>query len=171
MPDITINITDVVKTNNVKTLSNKTISYTQNNITVHSSGVIGYQGYTLIASAIAFSPADSTTYYWGGSPSQAPLTAENLLTKIVAPKAGTVRAVVISLIGNGSGESVEFYLRLNSSSDNTITLTGDTSSNLVSNYSMSVPIAQGDAITIKMVAPVWATNPVNLRMYAIIYID
>ena len=40
MADITINVTDVVKSNNVKTFSNKTMSYTQNSITVHTSGVV-----------------------------------------------------------------------------------------------------------------------------------
>lgn len=64
MANITINVTDVVKSNNVKTFSNKTMSYTQNDITVHSSGVI-YSSWATHSSTIGgFSGTPTQSLTW-----------------------------------------------------------------------------------------------------------
>lgn len=128
-------------------------------------------GYTLIGGTSATSPVDSTTYFFSGVQSQGLLTSESVTNKISVPKTGTIKAVQFSFIGNGSNEVSTMLLRLNATTDYTISTTTDTSSNLVANYALSIPVTQGDLFCFKWTTPAWGTNPSNLRFYIVVYIE
>lgn len=174
MADITINVTDVVKSNNVKTFSNKTMSYTQNNITVHSSGVIGYQGYTLQCSTAPISPNDGFTYYWGTLLSITSTTANS--SYMIIPKSGTVKridTVIVNAGTLGSAETSTMSFRLNDTTDTAISsaITTNATIQRFTNSGLSISVTAGDTFEIKWVAPTYSTNPTNLRLANVIYIE
>ena len=130
------------------------------------------KGYTLIGGTSATSPADSTTYFFGGVQSQGLLSAENVTTKMPIPKTGTIKSVQLSFINSGATtESSTMLLRLNATTDYTISTTTDMSSSLVANYALSIPVTQGDTFCFKWTTPAWVTNPANLRFHIVVYIE
>lgn len=130
------------------------------------------KGYTLIGGTSATSPADSTTYFFGGVQSQGLLSSENVTTKMPIPKTGTIKSVQLSFINSGATtESSTMLLRLNATTDYTISTTTDMSSSLVANYALSIPVTQGDTFCFKWTTPAWVTNPANLRFHIVVYIE
>lgn len=129
------------------------------------------KGYTLIGGTSGTSPADSTTYFFGGVQSQGLLAAENTTTKIPVPKTGTIKSVQLSFLGNGSNEASTMLLRLNATTDYTISSTTDMSSSLVANYGLNIAVTQGDTFCFKWTTPAWVTNPANLRFHIVVYIE
>lgn len=130
------------------------------------------KGYTLIGGTSATNPADSTTYFFGGVQSQGLLSSENVTTKMPIPKTGTIKSVQLSFINSGATtESSTMLLRLNATTDYTISTTTDMSSSLVANYALSIPVTQGDTFCFKWTTPAWVTNPANLRFHIVVYIE
>jgi len=122
----------------------------------------------------ALNPADSTTYYFGSAYSQTPATSA-ATRRIWMPRAGTVRAVYghFAVGGTlGTTENISIYIRVNNTTDATITTTAHMSAatNTWSNNAMTQAIAQGDYIEVKMTMPAFATNPTTVFGYCDILI-
>lgn len=134
-------------------------------------------GYPLTAfgggiGATVFDPTDSTTYYWGSLAAIPTTTAAR--RRVYIPRAGTITRV--DLFANfvaGSNESTSFYLRLNNTTDTTLTTTGDfsTAPLVVNVTGLSVAVAAGDYFEIKMVTPAWGTNPTALALSAQVWVE
>lgn len=161
----------------LQTLSNSTypslteLSYVKG-LTSAVQTQLNSKGYTLIGGTSATSPADSTTYFFGGVQSQGLLSSENVTTKMPIPKTGTIKSVQLSFINSGATtESSTMLLRLNATTDYTISTTTDMSSSLVANYALSIPVTQGDTFCFKWTTPAWVTNPANLRFHIVVYIE
>ncbi len=141
------------------------------NITVAASAA-----YTLmLGSAGSQSPADSTTYYYGGDWNANLNTTWNL-TSVEIPKAGTLKRVFIKVRVAGvlgTTEAVSHYLRINDTTDVTLntTATYDTTATNIVASGLSAALAAGDYVNLKIATPAWVTNPTTVRFYAILYIE
>lgn len=120
------------------------------------------------------SPADATTYYFGWFQSAGLPTSETGTTRIYIPRSGVLRKVYFTSnpFTTGTSETSTFSIRLNGTTDTTITSTAafNTAPFTASNTSMSVTLSSGDYITIKWVTPTWVTNPTNITMMATFWI-
>ena len=103
--------------------------------------------------------ADSTTYYWGNFSALAPSSVEKS-TSIPIPINGNIRKVALYFyVGTvGSSEDIEFYIRVNATTDYVISTTvkmdlAATQYVVVLNESLNIPVVAGDTIQIKMVTP------------------
>jgi hypothetical protein len=128
------------------------------NINVGGGAIVDFN------TAGSFNPADATTYYFGGFPGLAPSTSATS-RKLWMPRAGVIRAVYgnIVYLGAGSNEASTLSLRLNDTTDTQITATLDLSNAGLNvsfnNAGLSIPVAQGDFVSLKWVTPTWTTNP------------
>lgn len=170
MADITVNINDVVKSNNVKTFSNKTMSYTQNNITVHTSGVTGYQDtFTICFISPGISPLDSTTYYTGLA---AGATTTDTAWDFNVGFAFTIIGVIITVSNNstaGSNEDATYQIRntttATSHSVGTFKTNGSSTVSMTSTYTgLNIAVGASDEVTGQFDAPAYATNPVGMAL-------
>jgi len=133
-------------------------------------------GYTLFVGAAALNPSDATTYFIGGNYSLTPNT-NSTVGRIYIPKTGTVKAVyfVITKTGTtGTSEQSTLSIRINNTTDTTISATVDTSVSTVIpviNAAMSLAVTVGDLFEIKWVTPTWVTNPTVLTFSGTVYIE
>jgi hypothetical protein len=113
-------------------------------------------------------PVDATTYYYGWGEGLVVGGRTTMATvQMTIPKSGRITRVIWSVVigTNGSNESVQHYLRLNNTTDTTLstTETYDPGANTTKtfNYSAFTPIVvvAGDTIALKIICPTWATNP------------
>lgn len=133
-------------------------------------------GYVLQAETTAtFNPADATTYYFG---SLYGLGANSTAAsrRVYIPKSGTIRACTVYFNQGGAGDAElsTMSIRLNNTSDTTISAAVNNSSAIFSfsNLALAIPVVAGDYFEIKWVCPTWATtNPTSVRISAQIYID
>ena len=135
-----------------------------------------FGGYVLMAYATSGSagvaPADATTYYFTPAASFG-LSATAGNQKLIIPRTGVIRKIYID--GNctvGSSETSTFSLRLNNTTDTTITSTAvfNATPFSFSNTALTIAVTAGDAINIKWVSPTWVTNPTALSMWAVIWV-
>lgn len=108
-----------------------------------------------------FSPADATTYYFG-SWENLGMNTTAYERKIYMVRAGTiVGADVLFRQSAGSGETSTMSIRLNNTTDTTISaaITNNATETHFSNTGLGITVAVGDAIEIKWVTPTWVTNP------------
>jgi len=122
----------------------------------------------------ALNPADSTTYYFGSAYSQTPPTSA-ATRRLWIPRAGTIRAVYghFAVGGTlGSAETITVYIRVNNTTDATVSSTAAMSAatNTWSNASMTQAVSAGDYIEVKFVCPAFATNPTSVYCYCDILI-
>lgn len=132
-------------------------------------------GYALQASGALFSPADSTTYFFGQSNGAAPFVVSQG-QRIYIPKAGTIKSCYLFfnvITTPATSETSTVSLRLNDTTDTTITssLTVSANNNVFSNIALSIAVVAGDYFEMKWLTPAWSTNPVNMRCSAVIYIE
>jgi len=136
------------------------------------------EGYVLYASHAAFSPLDSTTYYWGAFPAGGPSTIQGI-ERIGVPRAGTITRIEVSVLivtTNGSNENITFTLQVNGVDAVTLSSTkkynGGTNIRVEETYSgLSVAVAAGDHIEFKEIMPAFATNPANVIASAQIFVN
>lgn len=120
-------------------------------------------------------PADGTTYF--PQPSGGiNITFSDGRTRFMIPKDGTIKRFVgvVYVAGVlGSAENVSIYVRLNATTDVTVTTTSQwtATENAVSNTAMSQAVVAGDFIEVKIVTPTWVTNPTTVTMSASISIE
>lgn len=125
-------------------------------------------GYALISSTASSAPADSTTYYMGhpiGLTIQMSSVAGS--QKIYVPKAGTITRVdmrgrIVTTLG--TSETASLYLRLNNTTDTTLSTTLNfTADPITQNFTgLSIVVAVGDYFEYKLVTPAWVTNPAGV---------
>jgi len=133
-------------------------------------------GYCLQMAAAAFSPADATAYFMGNNPATAPTAASGSQFRVYCPSSGTVRACYIfvnSVTTTGTNEQSTIALRLNNTTDTTVSSTLDNSvaGAVASNTALNISVVQGDYLEIKWTTPTWATNPTGVRISAAIFIS
>lgn len=136
-----------------------------------TSGITGYQGYTLQGGSPTASPADATTYYFGQLLS-ASLQTSSAVRRIYIPKAGTITYVAVNFTqgGAGTGETSSLYIRLNDTTDTTISTTVvNNSSPTFYSAAVSIAVVAGDYVEFKWVTPTWVTNPTAVFTNATIY--
>lgn len=118
-------------------------------------------------------PADEATYYFGSLTGLAPQTSAGNCVQWF-PKAGTVKAAYIRWYATGtagSGENISIYIRCNSV-DTLIETKGTTgAAKIFSNAALNLSVAAGDSFEIKVVCPTWATNPTNVQLGGVIYVE
>jgi len=132
-------------------------------------------GYTLEGGvAGSLNPVDGFVGYYGIDWT-AGLNTEYTNAVITIPQSGTVKKfqVFIAVAGTlGSSENVQFFLRLNNTTDfGVINTTFDWKARLTNNVSINQAVTAGDTISIKLVCPTWVTNPTTCRLGYVIYIE
>ncbi len=131
------------------------------------------KGYTLnMICTSTFSPANSTNYFIGALQTVPFATDTNL--QLICPKSGTIKAVAFSSRQTfGSGESSTLALGINGSYSNistSILFNGNPVNNaLITGLSRSV--TAGDNIRLRWTTPAWVTNPANVFINCILYIE
>jgi len=130
--------------------------------------------YVLYASSSSLtSPADATTYYFGNQFSNTP-SGTALRRKVVIPRAGTIKRADIIMIGTvGSAEPSTMSLRLNNTTDTTLSSAIDLSVNPleVLGVALNIPVVAGDFFEIKWVTPTWATNPAGVSITVQLFVE
>ena len=133
-------------------------------------------GYALQAGSFAnLNPADNTTYYFGCFASIAASTTA-ARTRCYVPKPGTITSVRVTFWNAGtlsSAQASTLNLRLNNTTD-TVVSAAVVNNPVVTTFgdaSLSVAVSEGDYFEIKWVTPTWSTNPTNVRMSVVVYIE
>lgn len=120
--------------------------------------------------ASAWSPADSTTYYYGGGMLNFAIAARQAL---YIPVAGTIIAAdFCSFVGTtlATAETSSAWIRLNNTTDTLISdaIQLDANFERFANTSLAISVNAGDTVEIKWTTPAWVTNATNSRQYGII---
>jgi len=137
-----------------------------------AAGSDGVSNYTILVQALTSSPADSTTAYFGMLP-KAPTTTANI-SKVYIRKAGTIKIAEIYCYSGtaGTNEAWSLYIRKNNSADTLIaTVSAATSERVFTNATLNLSMSVGDYFEIKMINPLWATNPLTTIFGGYIYIE
>lgn len=153
-------------------VSDTTMAATGTDKKVTYNNLVG--GYALQFACLGYNPADDTTYYIGITAGQSPNTTDNR-ARIYIPKAGNIiRADIVffNASGNGTAEASTISLRLNSTTDTSLSAAVDNSTNpfIVNKTGLSIAVVAGDYFEIKWVTPAWATNPTGTRISGSVFI-
>jgi hypothetical protein len=165
----TTNTGPVQNVSSLGTLGQLLVSNGANNLPTFQTKVAQNGGYILqmVCGGVA-NPADGSTYFFALNNSITTETASiDAVTRISIPVDGTITKVygTISVAGTlGSSGNSTLSMRLNNSSDTTITSTLALTAaiNNFSNTGLSVAVVAGDYIETKIVTPTWSTNPTNV---------
>src|SRR5574338_1512127 len=134
-------------------------------------------GYTipLINYLDAGAPADGQTYFQSWGTFHDVQTSGKAVTRMYIPVAGTVTKVYGAVVVNGtlgSNENCTLYLRLNNTTDTTITNTLQlTAVSNTFNATVSISVSAGDYLEYKFVCPTWATNPTLISFTSTLYVS
>lgn len=142
-------------------------------------------GYTLRFSSndtnASWQPAASTSYlvgnavtgYVGGW-----TTGQWAKGKIGVPKSGSIKAVSWEIYADGvnaSSQNVSLFIRLNDTTDTTLSTTSNwstaTSTVTSVNTGLSITVAAGDMVMFKVTTPAWGTLPTYVYVRGYIYIE
>lgn len=119
-------------------------------------------------------PADATTYYMVNGDFINAFTASGMAgTRLYIPLSGTITQVYgyFTVGSAGSSESVTVDLRVNNTTNNTISSSISLVSNTTfSNSGLSISLSAGDYFETRMICPTWATNPTTVRMAISIFV-
>ena len=125
---------------------------------------------TLSSTTNAFSPADSTTYYFGSARTPSVTSKDN---SIIITKTGTIKQVGILTVINttlSTTENSTLSVRVRSGgingsiTDTVITNTLKFNATYISTFitGLNISVTEGDAIEMVWLTPAWVTNPVNI---------
>ena len=125
---------------------------------------------TLSSTTNAFSPADSTTYYFGSARTPSVTSKDN---SIIITKTGTIKQVGILTVINttlSTTENSTLSVRVRSGgingsiTDTVITNTLKFNATYISTLitGLNISVTEGDAIEMVWLTPAWVTNPVNI---------
>jgi hypothetical protein len=126
-------------------------------------GYLGPGGYSLRLHHSSTSPLDSTTYYFGGTNNA--WTTTTTRSRVYIPQSGIIRIInYFFTCTSGTNENLEFYIRINGTTDYAVDTAFPISANevVVSNYNLAIPVQAGDYLEIKVVTPAWVTNPTGI---------
>ncbi len=120
-------------------------------------------GALLIFESNNFNPNDSTIYYLNGSGWSVSNVAQG---RHYMPRNGTITGLIGYMTSiAGSSENATLYIRVNDTTDYTVSNTLDFSlpfNNI--NASLSISLSQGDYFKIKFLSPAWVTNPTQASL-------
>ena len=129
--------------------------------------------YAVYVQGLSHDPVDGETRYFGMLPRIPNATAAN--NKIYIRASGMIRRVEIycfSATASGTNEAWSLYIRVNNTTDYLIkTLSVNTSERVFSNVNLAIALIDGDFFEIKMVNPVWITNPQATYFGGYVYIE
>lgn len=131
-------------------------------------------GYTLpLLTTVAWNPADSETLFVGACPG---ITGDTYAkARIQVPKTGVIKRLWLNVTVSGtlgSNESVVHSLRINDTTDVTgVAGTYEAIQQNLVNAAVNTAVNTGDYIALKVVAPVWVTNPTSVRFFGHVYIE
>lgn len=168
--------TSDITTNDVSTSKHGFVPKAPNSGLVFLDGLGAWNEppYTLqVSAANQATTTDAQTIYFGCHAGLAPQTTA-AISKVYIPRAGTItRAYIMMHSGTaGTNESFTAYIRLNNTTDTSIaSVAANTALREFTNTSLSIAVAAGDYIEIKVICPTWATNPANVRWGGVIYIS
>lgn len=134
-------------------------------------GLLGAQ--YLTAEFTSTNPADGTTYYFGAWGSL-PLQSTGGGQRVYVARACIVTACDVYFAGvAGTSETSTLSLRVNNTTDNTITSALNLSSPPVHSLvtGLNVALSAGDYFEIKWVTPTWVTNPTSLYGRVTVYLS
>jgi hypothetical protein len=118
-------------------------------------------------------PADATTYYVGANQGIV-IGTTYAATAFASPIAGTVTAVTIAVqVGGtlGTTEDVAHYVRVNDATDSAaVNIDYDAAYKTGYSGALSVPVAAGELVALKILTPTWVTNPTTVRLWVTITI-
>lgn len=130
--------------------------------------VVNPRVYTLVLGQQAFNPSDSTTYYFGANQVLGPSTVQSI-AKIVPGHTGRITAAYVdtlNLTTQGTSENATLSLRLNATTDTTVTTVfqHDQAVGTPERFSANLNLVfdADDAIEAKIVTPAFATNPAGV---------
>lgn len=126
-----------------------------------------------VTAALLATTTDAQTNYWGCLSALPPGTTAGI-SKVYIPKAGTIK--VARIIWNagtaGTNQSFSMYIRVNNTTDTLIATVADVNATKeFSNTNLNIPVIAGDYIEIKNVFPTWTTNPANVRLGGVVYVE
>ncbi len=124
-------------------------------------------------------PADSAFYFFGQPDTQI-ISVAGMVTegqsRIYIPATGIITRIDLNVrvaTTLASNEAVEFYLRLNATTNTTITQVADLSA-AVSYFhvtGLSIAVTEGEFFEFFMKTPAWATNPTGLYLKGQVWIE
>ena len=134
---------------------------------------------TLSSTTNAFSPADSTTYYFGSARTPSVTSKDN---SIIITKTGTIKQVGILTVINttlSTTENSTLSVRVRSGgingsiTDTVITNTLKFNATYISTLitGLNISVTEGDAIEMVWLTPAWVTNPVNIFINTNLFIS
>lgn len=120
------------------------------------------------------SPADATSYYigpWAGAQVTSALSGAN--RRMYIPHAMTISVVYGVFVQStpGTNETSSIYIRVNNTTDYLISnaVVNNASLTTFNGTGLSIPVSAGDYIEIKWTTPTWATNPLTVTLWGIIF--
>jgi hypothetical protein len=134
----------------------------------------GFVQFMSAGSTSLWAPADATTYYFSTAQHFNPDTTYDNIMPVRIPVACTLRAAYFEWIVIGtpsSGEDASVYIRLNNTTDVTVSTTAETNAkhNLFQATALSQAIAAGDQLAVKIVTPTWVTNPTSTAITGFLF--
>lgn len=134
---------------------------------------------TLSSTTNAFSPADSTTYYFGSARAPSVTSKDN---SIIITKTGTIKQIGILTVINttlSTTENSTLSVRVRSGgingsiTDTVITNTLKFNATYISTLitGLNISVTEGDAIEMVWLTPAWVTNPVNIFINTNLFIS
>lgn len=129
-------------------------------------------GYALHVQALAASPLDGETIYFGGLIDAPSTTAA--LRRVYVTKAGTLKvAYVFSTCSvSGTDEAWPLSIRLNDTSDTAVaSVSAATTERVWSNAALSIAVVPGDYFEMKLVNPTWLVAPTLVAFSGSVYIE
>lgn len=131
--------------------------------------------YVLQGGAAASTPGDSLTYYIGNTQGNAPSSTQGN-AKIYIPRTGTIKKCYLHFFNatsSGTTETSSAYIRLNNTTDTTLstTIAHNVAMTDVNVTDLSIAVAADDYVEIKWVTPAWVTNPAGTRISVILHIE
>ena len=119
-----------------------------------------------------FNPADATNYYVGSIPHITGTTPD--INRIYIPKSGIIKAVYVYFYNGtaGSSETSTVSIKINSTIFvNVGSVQNNSTSTYLGNTSIDRSVSQGDYLEIKWTTPDWTTNPTDVSLSYVVYIE
>src|SRR5574338_740401 len=135
---------------------------------------LGYALY-IVQNNNSGNPADGATYFLSPTTFTHFTASGSGPTRMYVPFAGTVTKIygAITVAGTlGSSQNCTLSLRLNNSSDTTVSSTLKlTTANNAFNATVSIGVSAGDYLEFKILCPIWTTNPTSCSFSGTVYIS
>lgn len=128
---------------------------------------------TAAASSSSTGLSNATTYYQGAIWGSNGLSTSTV-PRIYIPRAGTITKFYGAFCSStGSNEISTLYIRINNTTDYTISTTIDNSTGAYyfNNTALNIPVSAGDYLLMKWITPTWTTKPTYISLNGVIEVD